>query len=72
MPGDKMETSEAAELIETIAKSISEEPSQFHFAVEITGTKATAVGGGVGLSVQAHGGGPGSTTIGYQSTLSGP
>jgi hypothetical protein len=66
-----MELSEAAELIDGMAKSIREKPSQFHFEIEISGTKATAIGGGVGLSVQARGGGPGSTTIGYQSTLSG-
>lgn len=66
-----MELPEAAELIDGMAKSIREKPSQFHFEIEISGTKATAIGGGVGLSVQARGGGPGSTTIGYQSTLSG-
>ena len=66
-----MEILEAADLIDMIAKSIQDKPSQFHFEIKITGTKATAIGGGVGLSVQAHGGGPGSTTIGYQSTLSG-
>lgn len=66
-----MELLEAAELIDGMAKSIREKPSQFHFEIEISGTKATAIGGGVGLSVQARGGGPGSTTIGYQSTLSG-
>lgn len=66
-----MELSEAAELIDGMAKSIRQKPGQFHFEIEISGTKATAIGGGVGLSVQAHGGGPSSTTIGYQSTLSG-
>jgi hypothetical protein len=66
-----MKASEAAELIDMIARSIQENPSQFHFEINVIGTQATAIGGGTGLSVQAHGGEPGSTTIGYQSTISG-
>jgi hypothetical protein len=66
-----MKASEAAELIDAIARSIQENPSQFHFEINVIGTQATAIGGGTGLSVQARGGGPGSTTIGYQSTISG-
>ncbi len=66
-----MEILEAAELIDAIARSIRENPSQFHLEVNVIGPQSTAVGGGVGLSVQARGGGPGSTTIGYQSTISG-
>lgn len=66
-----MEIYEAAELVETIAKSIAENPSQFHFEINIAGTRATAIGGGIGLSVQAVGGGPGSKTIGFQSNISG-
>ena len=66
-----MEILEAAELIEAIAGSIRENPSQFHFEISVIGTQATSIGGGTGLSVQARGSGPGSTTIGYQSTISG-
>ncbi len=66
-----METHEAAELVETIARSIAENPGQFHFEINITGTQATAIGGGTGLSVHAAGGAPGSSTIGFQSNISG-
>ncbi len=66
-----MKASDAAEIIDAMARSIRENPSQFHFEINVIGTQATAIGGGTGLSVQARGGGPGSTTIGYQSTISG-
>jgi len=66
-----MEIYEAADLVEAIARSIAENPSQFHFEINVTGTRATSIGGGTALSVQATGGGPGSTTIGYQSSMSG-
>jgi hypothetical protein len=66
----KMEIHEAAEIIEAVAGSVKENPSQFHFELNITGTRATAIGGGTGLSVQAIGGGPGSKTIGFQSSMS--
>ena len=66
-----MELSEAAELVDGIAESIRNNPSQFHFEIQITGTNVTTIGGGIGLSVQARGGGPSSTTIGFQSNLSG-
>jgi len=64
-----MEIHEAAEIIETIARSVKEEPSQFHFEINVTGTRATAIGGGTGLSVHAIGGAPGSKTIGFQSSI---
>ena len=66
-----MEINEAAQLIEAITKSIEQNPDQFHFIVNITGTKVTSMGGGTGLSVQVTGGGPGSQTTGFQSTISG-
>lgn len=66
-----MEKYEAAEIIEVIAGSIKKNPSQFHFKINVTGTQATAIGGGTGLSVQAVGGGPGSKTTGFQSSVSG-
>ena len=66
-----METHEAAELVETVAKSIAENPSQFHFEINIAGTQAMAIGGGTGFFAQAVGGEPGSTTIGFQSSMSG-
>jgi hypothetical protein len=64
-----MEISEAAELVEAIARSIKENPNQFHFEISITGTRATAFGGGTGLHVQVTGGEPGSTTVGFQSSI---
>jgi hypothetical protein len=64
-----MEAYEAAELIEAIARSVRENPGQFHFDITVTGTKATAIGGGTGLSVQAVGSEAGSTTIGFQSSV---
>ncbi|MCJ7790880.1 MAG: hypothetical protein MUP49_00445 [Dehalococcoidia bacterium] len=68
-----MEVNEAAQLIEAIAKSIEQNPGQFHshFTVNVTGTKVTSIGGGTGLSVQVTGGGPGSQTTGFQSSISG-
>lgn len=66
-----MEVNEAAQLIEAIAKSIEQNPGQFHFTVNVTGTRATSIGGGTGLSVQVTGGGPGSQTTGFQSSISG-
>ncbi|MBU2008738.1 MAG: hypothetical protein KJ624_02640 [Chloroflexi bacterium] len=66
-----MEIREAAELIEAIAKSLAENPSQFNFEIHVIGTQAIARGGGTGLSVTAVGGGPGSITTGFVSSLSG-
>jgi hypothetical protein len=66
-----MEINEAAQLVEAIAKSIEQNPGQFHFTVSVTGTRATSIGGGTGLSVQVTGGGPGSQTTGFQSSISG-
>jgi len=66
-----MEVNEAAQLIEAIAKSIEQNPGQFHFTVNATGTRVTSIGGGTGLSVQVTGGGPGSQTTGFQSSVSG-
>jgi hypothetical protein len=66
-----MEINEAAQLVEAIAKSIEQNPGQFHFTVNVTGTRATSIGGGTGLSVQVTGGGPGSQTTGFQSSISG-
>lgn len=38
-----MEIYEAAELVEAIAKSIAENPSQFHFEINVTGARVTAI-----------------------------
>ena len=66
-----MNFEEAAELIEVIVQSIQRNPSQFQFEVNVIGTQAISRGGGIGLSVHATGGGPGSNTIGFQSTING-
>ena len=66
-----MEVNEATQLIEAIAKSIEQNPGQFHFTVNVTGTRGTAIGGGTGISVHTTGGGPGSQTTGFQSTING-
>ncbi len=66
-----MTPSEGASLLQAVADSISKNPGQFRFEISITGTRATAIGGGTGLSVTTTGGGPGSHTIGYQSPVSG-
>ncbi len=66
-----MTPNEGASLLQAIADSISKNPGQFRFEVSIIGTKVTSIGGGIGLSVSATGGGPGSHTIGYQSQVTG-
>jgi len=66
-----MKIHEAADLIEAIAKSITENPSQFHFEINVIGTQGTAIGGGTGIFVQTSGGGPGSQTTGFQSSMNG-
>jgi len=56
-----MNTQEAAQIIEAIANSIRENPSQFQFAVHVSiiGASGTAYGGGVGMMGVAQGGGTG-------------
>ena len=68
---NEMKAVEAAELIEAIANSINKNPSQFNFQVNVIGTQGSAYGGGTGVSGQAIGGAPGSTAIGYQSSMNG-
>jgi hypothetical protein len=67
-----MTPAEAASLIEGIAASIRAEPAQFHFNVSISmvGTRVTHHGPGIGMQVTATGGGPGSHTVGLQSSVS--
>jgi len=65
-----MTPQEAAELIRGIASSIANNPSQFHISVNVTGQQVTSHGG-VGLSITAVGGAPGSTTVGQSVSLGG-
>jgi hypothetical protein len=62
-----MNTQEAANILETIIKSISSNPSQFQFTVNVnmTGFSATAHGGGIGAVGISQGGG-----IGIQASAS--
>ena len=68
-----MDTRDAADIIDGIAKSLTEHPNQFQFKIDITGQSVVSNGGigiGIGVQVNAVGGGPGSTTIGNQVTMS--
>ena len=58
-------------VIDEAIDSLSQQPNQFALSINITGTTAMAQGGGTGLSVTAVGGGPGSSTIGFQSSIDG-
>lgn len=65
-----MTRTEAAEIVELIAKSLNDNPGQFNLSVNLTGQQITSYGG-TGLQVTAMGGGPGSNTIGQQVSVSG-
>lgn len=67
-----MNASEAAQIIESVAKSLREDPTQFYYNVNVTqiGTRITQTGPGTGLSVNVTSGGSG-TTIGYVSSVQG-
>ncbi len=67
-----MDAKEAAKLIESIAGSLREDPTQFYYDVKVTqiGTSITQQGPGTGLSVTVTGGGTG-TTIGHISSVHG-
>jgi len=58
-----MEIKEAITILESLAQSLIDNPSQFHITVNVTGQKITSHGG-TGLSITATGGGISSTTIG--------
>lgn len=65
-----MEIKEAVDIIEEIIQSLKNNPSQFHISVNVTGQQITSHGG-IGLSITATGGGPGSTTIGQKVSVGG-
>ena len=56
--------------IDEAIATLSENPNQFSFSINVTGTSITSHGG-TGLNVTATGGGPGSNTIGFQSSVAG-
>lgn len=66
-----MNKNEAAEIIDSMIKSIRTNPNQFHIEINVSGQSISNVSGGIGLSVSAAGGGPGSTTIGQQVSMDG-
>ena len=65
-----MNAKEAADVIRGIAKSIVDNPSQFHISVNVVGQQVTSHGG-IGLSISAVGGGLGSTTVGQSVSMGG-
>ena len=60
---------DALAIVESLIKSICESPDQFHINVKVVGQSITT-SGGIGQVVTATGGGPGSTTIGQQVSVS--
>lgn len=66
-----MNEKEASEIIDSIIDSIKNNPNQFKIEINVTGQSISNVSGGIGLSVSATGGGPGSTTIGQKISMNG-
>jgi hypothetical protein len=67
-----MDKESATGLINAVIQSIKQNPGQFQFNLNIIGTNVVNSAPGIGLNVNATGGGAGSTTIGYQSKLNSP
>jgi hypothetical protein len=65
-----MKAKEAAEVIRAIAGSIRDNPRQFHIDISVIGQQVTSHGG-IGLSINAIGGGFGSATVGQIVSLDG-
>ncbi|WPN95847.1 hypothetical protein [Pseudomonas sp. MUP55] len=62
-----MERSEAVLIIRTLVESISAQPKQFTINVQATAVgQSISTSGGIGMVVNATGGGPGSSVIGNQ------
>jgi hypothetical protein len=61
---------EAADVIEAMAQALRANPRQFHINISVIGQRVTSYGG-IGMQVNATGGGPGSTTIGNQVSMGG-
>ncbi|QIL89607.1 hypothetical protein GNX18_07460 [Microbulbifer sp. SH-1] len=60
---------DAQAIVESLIDSICDSPDQFHIHVKVVGQSITS-NGGIGQVVTATGGGPGSTTIGQQVSVS--
>ena len=65
-----MKASEAAEVIDAISRSMRENPTQFHFTVNVAGPSTPVYGGGIGASVPRVGGGIGTAVTGPNVLLS--
>jgi len=65
-----MTPAEAADVIEAMAQALRANPRQFHINISVIGQRVTSYGG-IGMQVNAAGGGPGSTTIGNQVSMGG-
>ena len=65
-----MNPKEAADIAQTIADSLKSDPDQFSISVSVVGQQITSHGG-VGLSITATGGEPGSRTIGQSISIDG-
>lgn len=57
--------------IDAAIDSLKQQPNQFTLNVTAIGAVGTASGGGTGIKVEAHGGGPGSQTIGMVAKADG-
>lgn len=66
-----MNKREVAEIIDSMIKSVRTNPNQFQIEINVTDQSVSNVSGGIGLSVSATGGGPGSTTIGQKVSMDG-
>ena len=65
-----LSNNDAIQLIETILKSLRNDPAQFQFSVNVTTVGAMSIGGGGGAGIVGIGGGPGS--IGFSAAASAP
>jgi hypothetical protein len=68
--GEIMDKETAIKLIQVIVDSLENNPSQFNFEINVVGTSVVNKAPGIGMAVNASGGGLGSTTIGLQSSVS--
>lgn len=64
-----MQKEVASQLIKSIAEAIKNDPSQFQFTINFSGTTAIWWNGWPWIFAQAIGGWPWSNTIGFQSSL---
>jgi hypothetical protein len=66
-----MESSAAAEIVESLIQSLKEEPGQFSIELKVVGQSVSVTGGGIGQVITANGGATGSTTIGNKVVVDG-